>query len=280
MNSKYFFINKKINLATESEAKKQQVFEISEHIKNEMISLGYQQATNENETIDLVFSIGGDGTMMHSMNQFIDKNSLIIGINAGNVGFLTPYSIENVFDGKLINDVKDYENNARIEKRSILNYRLENKKVAAVNEYAFTAEQPNNMISFSLEIETNGHCSRAGYYKANTLLISGPVGSTAYNMNAGGAIIDPSMKAMQIFMIAPTTLGIRPLIIGVNSKIRLRFNENVKIFTDGFETDIAKPNEPVIVSLIEKEISLLVPENWNFYSVLSKKLHWNNGLDV
>lgn len=99
-------------------------------------------------------------------------------------------------------------------------------------------------------------------------------------MNAGGAIIDPSMKAMQIFMIAPTTLGIRPLIIGVNSKIRLRFNENVKIFTDGFETDIAKPNEPVIVSLIEKEISLLVPENWNFYSVLSKKLHWNNGLDV
>lgn len=278
--NKFFYINKKINLASESEAKKQQISEICEHITREMICLGYQQATNENETIDFVFSVGGDGTMMHSMNKFIDKKSLIVGINAGNVGFLTPYSIENVFDGKLMSDVSDYKNRARIEKRSILNYEFAGKRIAAVNEYAFNAERSNETISFTLEIENNGHCSKAGHYKANTLLLSGPVGSTAYNMNAGGAIVDPSMKAMQILMVAPTTLGIRPVIVGSTSIIRLQFNENVKVFTDGFETDLIKPGEPVLVSLIDKEISLLVPEDWNFYSVLSKKLHWNNGLDV
>lgn len=275
--NKTFYIAKKINLDSETDFKKKQVNDVCEYIDFKMSKMGFKAASIDDAKVDYVFAVGGDGTMMHAMNQFIEKESLIIGVNAGNVGFLTPYNISNVFDGSLLSFL-DKEH--RIEKRSILNYKYDKHKIAAVNEYAFTAKHPNNVISYFIEIEKNGHCSKAGHYKANTLLVSGPVGSTAYNMNAGGAIIDPSMKAMQIVMIAPTTLGTRPLIISPDAKIHIIFNDNIQIFSDGILTDNVKPGERITLTLTDKETSLLVPDEWNFFSVLSKKLHWNNGMDV
>ncbi len=75
--------------------------------------------------------------------------------------------------------------------------------------------------------------SKAGRYKANGVLVSGPCGSTAFNMNAGGAIVDPSVKCMQILMIAPTTLGSRPIILGKNTTVNLFFHKKAKVFSDG-----------------------------------------------
>ena len=94
MNSKYFFINKKINLATESEAKKQQVFEISEHIKNEMISLGYQQATNENETAFIVDVTQSGIFLIDNVEE--DRLPYILGAYCPNILF--PFLREAVSD--------------------------------------------------------------------------------------------------------------------------------------------------------------------------------------
>lgn len=272
-----FYISEKINYNSEGTAKQNQINSVCDKIKKYMTEAGFILAKEDDKHIDFVFSVGGDGTMIHTINQFLDKQSIIIGINAGNVGFLTPYTIEDVFNEEVFQFTK---NKYRIEERSILEYEYNNKIINSVNEYAFTANHPNFVIDFNISIDNNGMVSKAGYYKSNTLLISAPCGSTAYNMNAGGAIIDPSVSVMQILLVAPTTLGIRPLIINSNSKIILRPATDIEVFTDGIKTDTVKAYDKIIISTKKEKAKLLVPEQWNFYSVLSKKLLWNNGKEV
>lgn len=226
---------------------------------------------NFKELSDVVFSVGGDGTMLHTMRETRDATLKIVGINTGNVGFLTPYGKEDMLKLKHDLENKTY----RVEKRSKL-YSMSG--YTAVNEFSITGETPNSVIDFSLIVEHEDVISRAGRYSANSVIISGPCGSTAYNMNTGGAIVDPVMKCMQMTMVAPMTLGARPLIFSKDSKIIINVHGNFRGYVDGREIP---DNNPVIaVRLHEDESQIIVPKDWNFYSNLATKLHWNNGAAV
>lgn len=276
---KNFIICQKLNYATETEEKQHNVDILTQYIKEKMISGGFVEAKEKDKQIDYVFSIGGDGTMLHSMRNHVQKNSLVIGVNAGNVGFLTPYSIEDILSSDVVSLI-DEANNPRVEKRSMLCNEVNNEKGYAVNDYAITADGPNNMLDFSIEIEHRGQISKAGYYRANALVVSGPCGSTAYNMNAGGAIVDPVVKCMQMVMVAPTTLGTRSLIISKKSIIHVTMHSKANVYSDGILSQELVKDDKFSISLMPKESNILVPQDWNFFSVLAKKLHWNNGRDV
>lgn len=276
---KTFKIFKKLNYLSESIDKKNQIDIVCSKIFDKMLKLGYSEIINhdKNTHIDYVFSIGGDGTMLQAMQNHIFNKSIIVGINAGNLGFLTPFTIDDVLDDNFFVDNLSY----KTEKRSILNGSIPKlgSDFFSVNELAFYGESVESVVDFSMEIEYNGQLNKMGNYNSKILIISGPCGSTAYNMNAGGAIVDPTVRCMQVLMVAPTTI-VRPLIIGKNSKIIVNFKNDSKIYVDGnFYKDL-KTNDSIEISLVQEEVEVLLPLDWNFYSVLSKKLYWNNGKDV
>jgi NAD+ kinase len=275
--TKNFKICQKLNYATETDAKRKNVDIVSAHIKEQMIKFGFVEASPKSKVVDYVFSIGGDGTMMHSMRHHLYKGSLVVGINAGNVGFLTPYSLDDILNSDVVSLL---ENSPRIEKRSLLSHDFKNKKGYAVNDYAITTPSPNGMLDFSIEIEHRGQINKAGRYRANALVVSGPCGSTAYNMNAGGSIVDPVVKCIQLVMIAPTTLGARPLIISKYSTIYVHLHNDGEIYSDGMLEHKIKKDETLKINLLARESNILVPQDWNFFNVLSEKLHWNNGQSV
>lgn len=278
---KNFKICQKLNYDLEDLETRNKVDYVVSMIKKEMGKLGFKEANQDDNAIDYVFSVGGDGTMLHSMHHHISTNSKVIGINAGNVGFLTPFDISDVENGFLFYLIED-EKRQRIEKRSVLEHQFQSNpdvKGIAVNDYAITAEKPNDMIEFELKIEHNSYLSKAGTYRANAIVVSGPCGSTAYNMNAGGAIVDPSVQCIQVVMIAPTTLGARPIILGKNTNLYIKPLTKFKVYSDGilyFEENQNK-QDSLVISLKEEESNILVPNDFNFYNVLSQKLHWNNG---
>jgi len=274
-----FKICEKLDYDKETKEKQKSVDQLSLYIKEKMEYFGFVEATSKSKFVDYVFSIGGDGTMLHTMRNHLYKNSIVIGVNAGNVGFLTPYSIEDILSSD-INSLIDKKNNPRIEKRSILSDFFNKKKGYAVNDYAITAACPNEIVDFSIEIEHKKQISRAGHYRANALVVSGPCGSTAYNMNAGGAVVDPVVKCIQLLMVAPTTLGARPLIISKMSTVYITVHNKAKVFSDGMLTNELNPGDKFCVRLMQKESNIIVPKDWNFFSVLAKKLHWNNGREV
>ena len=276
---KNYVINLKINYDNETIEKQKTINCIKDKIMSLMDQKGIVLASDDDSHVDYVFSIGGDGTMLHSMHKYINKDSLIIGINAGNVGFLTPYEISTLNDGSLFNFLEP-NTHPRIEKRCILEYEFDGKRFGAVNEYAFTARHPNYVIGFTVDSEIDGIVSKTGLYKANTLLLSTPSGSTAYNMNAGGAIVDPSIRAIQMLMIAPTVLGNRPLIFNEKATLHVTFTTEIEVFSDGILTSVIPAGKTISINLMKKDSKILVPDDWNFYSILSKKLHWNNGQSV
>jgi len=281
--NKNYKICVKLNYDQETAEKKSRIIELQDFIHRVMQNHGWRESEPNDNVIDYVFSIGGDGTMLHTMQSHVQTRSVVVGINAGNVGFLTPYNIENVFDLSVFKFLDD-SFTPRIEDRSILQNSFKNScdSSLAVNEYSFYASNVNDILDYSIEVEYKGHASPAGHYRANTLLISGPCGSTAYNMNAGGAIVDPTVRCMQIMMIAPTILGIRPLIIGRNSTINIRFKNDVKVFIDGMPYREIKASESEVfsINLLLEESKVMLPNDFNFYSMLSQKLHWNNGSGV
>lgn len=259
-------IYQKLNYATEGAEKRALVDAITQKIKHANLSE------------DFAFSIGGDGTMMHAMGiELNGKNRKIVGINAGNVGFLTPCGKDDVDDMLVAINSGAY----RIEKRSVLECKNFNSQFA-VNDFVITGLTPNDVIEFSLSVTHDGIVSKAGTYKASGIVLSGPCGSTAYNMNAGGSIIDPVMKCMQLVMIAPMTLGARPLIFSKNSVINIEVHGLYRCYRDGQEIPAELVQSEYGKSALEftlfrHESRLVVPLNWNFYSMLATKLHWNNG---
>ena len=116
---------------------------------------GIVLASDDDSHVDYVFSIGGDGTMLHSKHKYINKDSIIIGINAGNVGFLTPYEISTLNDGSLFNFLEP-NNHPRIEKRCILEYEFDGKRIGALNHNAFTESHQNYVIGYKVESVIDG----------------------------------------------------------------------------------------------------------------------------
>lgn len=273
---KTFHICRKINYSTETVEKQAKVDQLTNYIRKHLLEADFVEVNSEARIIDYIFSIGGDGTMLNSMHNNIWKKSLVVGVNAGNVGFLTPYSIDDILNSNVVSLLE----NPRIENRSILEHWVQDKRGVAVNEYAITSHSPNGMVDFSVEVEHRGQIHRAGDYRANAVLLSGPCGSTAYNMNAGGAIVDPSVKCMQMVMVAPTTLGTRPLIFGLNTTVHIITKNPAKIYSDGIEYVNMDAGEKISIALMRQESEIIVPKDWNFYNALAQKLHWNNGKNV
>lgn len=105
-------------------------------------------------------------------------------------------------------------------------------------------------------------------------------GSTAYNKNAGGAILEPNMSAMQFTLIAPTLLGSRPIIFNEQSRIKIIANGRLDIWNDGNKSSQLNQGDCFIVSIHKNKAKIMLPDDWNYFNFLSKKLHWNNGQNI
>lgn len=175
----FYTIEKKINYNNEKVEKQYLIDAIIATIKMFMSNEGhtYIEDSEKIEHLDYVFSVGGDGTMMHTVSKYINKSPIYIGINAGNVGFLTPYEVEDVFNGVLFQDI--FKEERRVEDRSLIQYDINGETFNTVNEIAINPPEINQMIDFSMEVDHSytGTFRKAGQYSANTLLLSTAMGN-------------------------------------------------------------------------------------------------------
>lgn len=274
---------KKINYEQETVEKKNLIKSLIATIHSQMSELGHvyiNHSENINsEKIDLVFSVGGDGSMMHSINSFIEHDPIYIGINAGNLGFLTAYDPNDVFNGKVFQDL---EKNKRIELRSLIECHFNDTIKTAANELAIYPKEINQIIDFSMEIENNNSniFRRAGTYLANALLLSTPIGSTAYTKNVGGAIVDPNSYTIQFALVASMNSGTHPILFNEGTKIKIIANRPLDVFVDGIKSFELLKGDFFYANVFDQKAQFLLPPDWNYFNILSKKLLWNNGKEI
>ena len=218
------------------------------------------------ENAELIVSIGGDGTMLHSAKLAYQYDIPITGINKGRLGFLTdisPQEAEHVLDEILSGNYKT-ENRMLIE--AFIGY--------AFNDIVINRKETGRMI----RIETTIDSSFINTHEGDGFIVATPTGSTAYSLSCGGPILTPEVEALLLVPICPHSLNDRPMVVPSSSEIILRCdsNQNVSagIDLDGDTVSEIKIGEDLVIKKAAKSICLLHPENYDYFDNLKSKLLW------
>lgn len=228
------------------------------------------------EWADLVIVIGGDGNMLGMARQLAKYRVPLIGINRGNLGFLTDIAPQTAFE-QLHSCLERGE--FMIEERFLLDAKIEqNGKIIeannALNEVVVHSSQIARTIDFEVSIDGKFAFSQ----RSDGLIIGTPTGSTAYSLSAGGPILTPNLNAIALVPMNPHSLSSRPLVVDGDSVISMRFAEynqsNLVISCDSQRLLPFSPDERILVQKSPDKLSLLHLKDYNYFNVLGSKLGW------
>ncbi len=265
-----FFIKNNVDMIIESHF-------LSVLKEKEIIKKTYNTFSSHHEldsSVDLLVSIGGDGTILRAAALVRDSGVPILGINAGRLGFLASVQKDNIDEFLQFVIDKKYS----LSKRTLLSVTTspENESLQeinfALNEISVSRKETTSMIT--VETYLNGEFLNS--YWADGLIIATPTGSTGYSLSCGGPILTPDVKSFVVTPIAPHNLNARPLVIPDNTEIRLKVSgreENYLVSLDSRTTSVK--NETILV--IKKnpfQINMVEIPKETFLKTLRTKLFW------
>ena len=221
--------------------------------------------------VDIVVVFGGDGTLLNAARKYLNYDIPILGINMGNVGFLTDISTDN-FE-KTIKEVLD--GHCKIEERNLVSAKFGNNHLYGLNEVVIHSGAYAQLMRYRLNVNDKVVYEQ----RSDGLIIATPTGSTAYALSAGGPIIHPSLDVWTILPMLPQSLSSRPFVISTDEKVEMDLfdgpNENAKICVDG-QDDIDIPyGEKILISKMEKTLKLVHPNDNDFFEACREKLGWS-----
>lgn len=224
--------------------------------------------------MDLLLAIGGDGTVLSAAHIALGHGIPILGVNAGRVGFLAESRVEGL--SKTLDDLLAGEFSTRermMIDAAVYNGRKCLCKQTVLNEVHIRAHAPDRMVN--VNVVYNG--TNLTEYWADSLLISTPTGSTAYNLAAGGPIIHPATPAVVLTPVAPSSLSVRPLVLSLTSKklqIASAVERPLDLVFDGRFTYQMKPGQHVILAESKAVTTFIRMRHTGFVGALREKLGW------
>ncbi|MGD9581279.1 MAG: NAD(+)/NADH kinase [Vampirovibrionia bacterium] len=224
---------------------------------------------------DLIIVVGGDGTFLSASRTFADKSVPLLGVNSGNLGFLSQLAIDKIDQGleKLFN--YDF----RIEERLMLQAfdDIDNPKniYTALNDIVIKRGALSSPLTLSVHVGED----KVNDFLGDGLIVSTPTGSTAYNLSVGGPIVAPCMKAMVLSPISSHSLAMRPVVIPEDEVVKITITNNpgiVYLNADGQEYVQLEKNHCLYVKKADFKARLLLLGKTDdcFFDILRSKLHW------
>ncbi len=224
---------------------------------------------------DMLFSLGGDGTMLDVVCFVGSSNIPLIGVNLGRLGFLAAIPEEEVEDA-IVSLVRG---SYTLEKRTLLHLDssapLFNGSPFALNEFTIHRQDSSSMI----KIHTYLNGEFLNTYWADGLIVATPTGSTGYSLSCGGPVVFPQTSSFVITPVAPHNLNTRPIVVPDDNVISFEIEGRSDQFlcTLDARTETIKSNVQLAVKKESFSVSLVRPDEHNFLNTLRKKLYW--GID-
>ncbi|MEA3544192.1 MAG: NAD(+)/NADH kinase [Thermodesulfobacteriota bacterium] len=226
------------------------------------------------ELVDLIIVLGGDGTLISVARLIGELNVPIVGVNLGQLGFLTEITRDELPEmlERLIAD--DYQVSDRMMLDAFIH---RNGKV--IGEFTVLNDIVINKGALAriIDMETCVDGRHLTTYKADGLIVSTPTGSTGYNLAAGGPIIYPDINSLLISPICPHMLTNRPIMVWSRSviEIKVKFEDDVVFFTaDGQIGRKLLPGDRVEVRRSESRTRLVSSPSKDYFEILRTKLSW------
>ncbi len=247
----------------------------------EVFSQSTESALNnglDNKKIDLIISIGGDGTVLRCAHVLNGSNSPILGINLGRLGFLCEIDSHDI-DQKLLSYL---DGNGVIEQRSILKINLyknnSKKEFFALNDFVLARGSKVRIIDVEASLNNNHFAT----YRGDGVVVSTATGSTAYSLSLGGAILSPSSNNMIIKPIASHTSLLGGLVMESDAKLTLKADsrEDLSITVDGFIDTQLREFDYIEVQVDDsKTVNFVRSHDFKseYWNSLAKKLELRKG---
>ena len=240
--------------------------------------LSARNKLNEEEiagAVDLIITVGGDGTILHAANLAQNHDTPLLGINRGELGFLADIkpseiqsNISQILDGEFTK-----------EARMMLKIRIEKSdgniyEDRALNDIALQRSETGRMLNFTTSV-TNQYINN---HSGDGIIIATPTGTTAYSLSCGGPIIDPAINCYVLVPICPHTLSDRPIVMPDTKNIEItlqRKNKNkAEVTIDGRSICDFTESDKIMIKKSNKKTILIHPCGYDYYESLRSKLHW------
>ena len=233
------------------------------------------ESDSEGARGDFVAVFGGDGTVLRAARKFGRSGVPIMGINVGKFGFLTDATAEEAPDA--LTDV--LEGRYEVQERMMLRCRLERdgrclRDSLGLNDAVMSRSSLSRLIT--IDFLVGGKVVTT--YRADGLIVSTPVGSTAHSLSASGPILHPSMEAFVVAPICPHTLSNRPIVLPPDSILEMRprdYAENPALTVDGQLYTPLEEGDTVRISKAEERLKLIHTGRRTFFETLRNKLDWS-----
>lgn len=226
---------------------------------------------------DLIIAFGGDGTLIRAAHLAAERGTPLLGVYYGRFGFVTQCQAADLYD--CLERFMEGERN--LDRRMMLDAELLRNgvpvaRVSALNEAVLQRDVSTRMMTFRVIVD--GHVLTS--YPADGVIVATSTGSTAYNLSAGGPILDPQVQALVLTAIAPHTLASRTLIVRPESEIllQIRSHGDAVLSADGQTRLHLLSADEVRVTRSSKCANLVRVGKNDFLDKLGSRLLWSQGM--
>jgi NAD+ kinase len=228
------------------------------------------------EDLDLIVALGGDGTMLGASRLIGMRQIPVLGINFGHLGYLTDFTLQELFGALEQICAGDYS----LDRRMMLDVGIRrNQEVLGIHRALNDAVVNRSVRAQMIEVDCFIDELFVNNFRADGMIVATPTGSTAYSLSAGGPIVHPSMQAILLTPICPHMLSNRPVVISSESVIEIHLRhagEGVILTIDGQKSISLTPDDRIVMLRSQRTFDLIRPANRNYFEVLRTKLKWGN----
>lgn len=223
---------------------------------------------------EMIFVLGGDGTLIRVAHSLADRQVPLIGVNLGKLGFMADFTMDQIEqDGAFL-----FEGQASVARRVMLNVQLESEDGAvfrspAINDCVVLNGPPYRIVE--LHVEADG--DEVAVMRGDGLIVATASGSTAHNLSAGGPILEPTAEVFILTPICAHALTFRPLVMAASRRLCVRTvqaNAGTAIVVDGQTIRPFGDGDRLVLSRFNADFQLVRNPRHSAFRALRRKLMW------
>lgn len=220
------------------------------------------------DNIDLIVVLGGDGTYLQAVRMLNGRQTPIVGVNLGSLGFLTDNRIEELYTMMKSTLANKMDSRAR----SVLSISINgNTEFLALNDMVIERGDRTHLLNIGI------HCDGqlVTETKADGVIVASPTGSTAYNLAAGGPVLHPEVDAIVVTPICPHSLTTRPMLFPDDREIQFNVigeKRTALLTIDGQKAMEIDASHTLTVKRHSQDHYIIRHPTHNFFNLLREKL--------
>ncbi len=222
--------------------------------------------------VNVVASIGGDGTFLRTAAWVGRRQTPIIGVNTGHLGYLSGFSLDR--HGEVMAALYgDGDLSPRMTLEIDSPYLPADYSRFALNEVSISKGDTLTMVNINAYLDGRYLAT----YQGDGLVVATPTGSTAYNLSTGGPIMQPTLECFVLSPIAPHSLTLRPLVVEASSELRLEVSSRgskCHVGIDGRRFNVPASGSEIVLRRADYTVNVVQPKGVDFSEVLREKLRW------